>query len=251
MNYTASVGDFFKSPKWMLNLLFAGVCVFIPIVGPIVIKGWLATGFWGREDAPPESFPEFDFNQFGKYLERGVWPFLVTLVSGLAVGIAISIVVVPLTMVMVSLLAPNNHSSAGGAIAVVLFLFSAAFYLVMAIGSMILLTPLTLRATLTQDFGPSFNFAFIKQFVALTWKESIIAALFLIAASFVLFCAGALILCIGMYFAVGVINFCGEHLHKQLYRLYLSRGGEPIPVSSKLRDLALPTIPPPLHRGTL
>ena len=76
MNYTASVGDYFKSPKWMMNTLLGGVCVFIPLIGPIVIKGWLITGFWGRDDERPETFPDFDFNNFGKYLERGLWPFL-------------------------------------------------------------------------------------------------------------------------------------------------------------------------------
>ena len=53
MNYTASVSDFFKSPKWMMNMLLAGVCVFIPLIGPVVIKGWLITGFWGRDDERP------------------------------------------------------------------------------------------------------------------------------------------------------------------------------------------------------
>ena len=47
-------------------------------------------------------------------------------------------------------------------------------------------------------------------------------------------------LCIGVYFALVIIYFCWMHLHKQLYALYLSRGGEPIPVSPKLRDSAAP-----------
>ncbi len=46
MNYTASVSDFFKSPKWMMNMLLAGVCVFIPLIGQVVINVWLITGFW-------------------------------------------------------------------------------------------------------------------------------------------------------------------------------------------------------------
>ena len=71
MNYMASISDFFKSPKWLMNLLLGGVCCLIPIVGPLVLMGWLITGFWAREDQRPETFPDFDFNQFGKYLERG------------------------------------------------------------------------------------------------------------------------------------------------------------------------------------
>ena len=36
------------------------------------------------------------------------------------------------------------------------------------------------------------------------------------------------------------IYFCWVHLHKQLYRLYLSRGGEPVPLSPKLNDIPAP-----------
>ena len=113
MNYTASVSDYFKSPKWMMNTLLAGVCVFIPLVGQMVVKGWLITGFWGRDDERPETFPDFDFNNFGKYLERGLWPFLVTLVSSLVFTVPLLVVAVPLSMLM-GVLTPNDHNPAPG-----------------------------------------------------------------------------------------------------------------------------------------
>jgi hypothetical protein len=49
-----------------------------------------------------------------------------------------------------------------------------------------------------------------------------------------------LLLCVGTYFALVPVYFCWVHLYKQLYRLYLSRGGEPVPMSPKLRDFAAP-----------
>ena len=239
MNYTASISDFFKSPKWMMNLLLGGVCALIPFVGQIVVKGWLITGFWGRADERPETFPDFDFNNFGKYLERGLWPFLVALVSSIVISIAACVIIVPLTMIF-TLLGAHDHGSAGGCAAAFLFIILMIFYVVLIIGMMVLLTPLMIRASLTQDFGQSFNFAFIKRFIALTWKETVIASLFLFAASLVLTAIGALILCIGLYFVTVPVYFCWVHLHKQLYRLYLSRGGEPVPLSPKLIDIAPP-----------
>jgi hypothetical protein len=107
---------------------------------------------------------------------------------------------------------------------------------------MVLLTPLVIRASLTQDFGQSFNVAFIKRFIALTWKETVIASLFLFAASLVLSAVGALLLCVGLYFVTVPVYFCWVHLEKQLYRLYLSRGGEPVPVSPKLIESAPPAV---------
>lgn len=235
MNYTASVSDYFKSSKWMMNTLLAGLCVFIPFIGPIVIKGWLITGFWGRDDERCETFPDFDFSSFGKYLERGLWPFLVTLVSGLALGMVLGFFIVPVVM-LTTLFIPSDNGAAGGCAAAFLIVFMVLFYVILVLALMLVLTPLTLRASITQDFAQSFNFAFVKRFITLMWKEIILSSLFLMAASIILVCVGALALCIGMYFATVPVYFCWVHLHKQLYALYLSRGGEVIPLSPKLRD---------------
>jgi hypothetical protein len=229
MNYPASVSDFFKSPKWTMNLLLAGVCVFIPFVGQIVIKGWLITGFWGRDEERPENFPDFDFSNFGKYLERGLWPFLVTLVSGLALGVALAILVAPIAMIC-SLLTAGSHGNDNGCIGAVVALFMMCFYLVAVL------------AMMTQDFAQSFNFAWVKKFAAVMWKEILLSALFLAATSALLMCAGALLLCVGMYFALVPVYFCWMHLLKQLYLLYLSRGGEPVPISPKLHEPLAPAL---------
>ena len=236
MNYTASVSDFFKSAKWMMNTLLAGLCVFIPFIGPIVIKGWLITGFWGREDERPETFPDFDFSNFGKYLERGLWPFLVTLVSGLVLGMILAVFIVPLVMVTTLLIPTDNGGAAGGCAAALLVVIMTVFYFTMVMALMVVLTPLTVRASITQDFAQSFNMAFVKRFISLTWKEILLSSVFLIAASIILCSIGVLVFCIGMYFATVPVYFCWIHLHKQLYALYLSRGGETIPLSPKLRD---------------
>lgn len=235
MNYAASISDFFKSPKWMMNALLGGLCVIIPLVGQITLKGWLITCFWGRDDERPETLPDFDFNNFGKYLERGLWPFLVSLVSGLVITMAGCVIIVPVSMIF-TLLAPNDHSSAAGCAVALLGIVLFVLYAVLVVGMMVLLTPLTIRASLTQEFATAFNFTFIKRFIALTWKETIIGSLFLFAAGLVLTAIGAIIFCVGIYFATVVVYFCWVHLQKQLYRLYLSRGGEPVPVSPKLRD---------------
>lgn len=242
MNYTASISDYFKPPKWMMNTLLAGICVFIPFIGPIIIKGWLITGFWGRDDERPETFPDFDFNNFGKYLERGLWPFVVTLVSSLIMAMAACVIIVPVTTIF-SLLASHDNSSASGCAAALLFIILSVFYVVLIVGMMVVLTPLTIRATLTQDFGQAFNFAFIKRFITLTWKEIIIASFFVFAASLLFTVVGMLLLCVGTYFALVPVYFCWVHLYKQLYRLYLSRGGEPVPTSPKLQDFAAPATP--------
>lgn len=242
MNYTASVSDFFKSPKWMMNLLLGGVCVLIPIVGPMVVLGWLITGFWARQDERFETFPDFDFSHFGKYLERGLWPFLVTFVA----SIAVSIVMVPLAwLLMIPAMLVGGLSSGGhesgaagcfGALAVILMMLVWA---VMLLGLLLVLAPLKIRASLTQDFAKSFDFGFVKRFVALTWKEMVISSLFALVTGILFVCLGMIVFCVGVYFATVLSYFSWTHLHKQLYALYLSRGGEPVPLSPKLSDAPL------------
>jgi hypothetical protein len=244
VNYTASVSDFFKSPKWMMNLLLGGVCVLIPIVGPMVVLGWLITGFWARQDENFETFPDFDFSNFGKYLERGLWPFLVAFV----VSMVFSIVMVPLAWVLMipamlvgglSSGGEANTSSCLGFIAMILMML---FFAVIIFAMMLVLVPLKVRASLTQDFAKSFDVGFVKRFVTLTWKEIVLSSLFVMITGTLFVCLGMIIFCVGMYFAIVLVYFSWTHLHKQLYTLYLSRGGERVPLSPKLND-APPAIP--------
>ena len=180
-------------------------------------------------------FPISTSNHFGKYLERGLWPFLVTLVSGVVLGMVLAVVVAPVMMVF-SLLLPGHDAQGSGCAAAFMATLMIALYGGVIVAMMFVMTPLTLRASITQDFAQSFNFAFVKRFVALTWREILLSSLFQLIASMVLAGGGALVFCVGMYFALVPVYFCWLHLHKQLYRLYLSRGGEPVPLSPKLSD---------------
>jgi hypothetical protein len=239
VNYTDSITDFFKSPKWMMNLLLGGVCVLIPIVGPMVLLGWLITGFWARQDERFETFPEFDFSHFSKYLERGLWPFLVAFVASMAV----SIVMVPVAWILMipmmlvgGLSSGANEANAISCFGILALILMMLVWAVMIVGLLLLLVPLKIRASLTQDFAKSFDVGFVKRFVALTWKEMVLSSLFVFAAGFLLVCLGMIVFCVGVYFATVLTYFSWTHLHKQLYALYLSRGGEPIPLSPKLSE---------------
>jgi hypothetical protein len=246
VNYTASVSDFFKSPKWMMNLLLGGVCVLIPIVGPMVVLGWLITGFWARQDENCETFPDFDFSNFGKYLERGLWPFLVAFV----VSMAFSIVLVPLAWVLmipailVGGLSAGDHANTTSCLGFIATILMMLFFVLIIFAMMLVLVPLKIRASLTQDFAKSFDVGFVKRFLALTWKEIVLSSLFVMITGTLFVCLGMIVFCVGMYFAIVLVYFSWTHLHKQLYALYLSRGGEPVPLSPKLIDA------PPAMAGT-
>lgn len=242
MNYVASVTDFFKNPKWLPNLLLGGVCMLIPFVGPLVLMGWHIGALYGRSQPwDMTGYPAFDFSNFGKYLERGVWPFLVQLVVSLVlVPVMWAVMVIP--MFFMAVLLPGNPG--GGAASpepsgLVVGVGMAVMFGLYMIGltlMILLVKPLMLRAIITQDFGSAFDFRFVTRFISLTWKEQVLATLFLMIAGTVLVFAGAIVLCIGMYFAIGLVTFSAYHLDRQIYDLYLARGGEPVPLSPKFND---------------
>ena len=237
MNYTASITDFFKSPKWGMNLLLGAICFIIPAIGPIVLQGWHITGFWAqRDERDPTKFPAFDFQYFGKYLERGIWPFLVSLVASFAF-MAVAVVLIGLPLILSGLLIPHSENGMHNGFPVVMMFSMFVIYPITLLIFYLIMTPLMLRASITQDFVQSFNLGFMKSFVSLMWKELILTTLFMIGTGIVVMILTVITCYIGGLFSVPVFLYGWHHLQKQMYLLYLSRGGEPAPVSPKLADL--------------
>lgn len=250
MRYQASITDFFKSPKWGTNLLLGAVTSLIPVLGPMVLSGWLITIFWARgDDDEPSRLPAFDFQYFTKYMERGLWPFLVNLVAGMVM----SAVMVPLWLVplLASGMLTNGHHRMQHAEAltlVPLFGSMAVVYVGVMLAFSLILVPLTLRATLTQAFGPAFNVGFVREFVGLMWKELLLCGCFMFAMSLAMMVLTVITCYIGLFPSIPVMAFMWQHLLKQLYQIYRQRGGTPVPLSSKLNDLP-PALPPSAPAG--
>jgi Protein of unknown function (DUF4013) len=239
MNYSASVTDFFKCPAWKNNMLLGAVAVLIPIVGPLVLFGWHITCLWARGNKEdPADFPAFNFDNFVKYLERGLWPFLVNLVASLVlVPVILVLEIVPLLL----LLSNRSQDPNTALLIVVAGLFFIIYLIVLAMFGLVS-TPLLLRAIITQDFKAAFDPRFAKTFISMMWKEILTMMVFMLGLSLCMMVITVITCYIGMFFATPVFMFSWHHLQKQLYQLYLSRGGEAVPLSPKLNDL-----PPPLH----
>lgn len=234
----------------MMNLLLGAVCFLIPIVGPLVYIGWLITGFWGREDERPETFPDFDFNQFAKYLERGVWPFLVSLVVSFAMVIPMVVLWFGFILGMVGLDAHQQGTHAGQdgpglafGIGMVVMVFVIA--VVILVGNLIMV-PLMLRAARTQDFREAFSFAWTKDFIARMWLDILLSMIVLMFGSFVLIIIGYMMICVGAMLVMPLIQYAWFHLKAQLYKAYIARGGQPVELSAKLRSVGPPPLAPPV-----
>jgi len=83
MRYLGAYRFLFEHPKWGILLLIGAVCQFVPLVGPVVLMGYIYSVIEAKHRHGDAAFPDFDFNQLGAYLTRGVWPFLAAIVAAL------------------------------------------------------------------------------------------------------------------------------------------------------------------------
>lgn len=236
MKYLASVTDFFKAQKWGMNMLLGAVCIFIPMIGQLILNGWIITQLWGRgDDEDPSEYPPFDFQYFTKYLMRGLWSFLVQMVSSL---VLVPVMMVFVLCIMIAAPAMQNNE----AVSVLLVTLGLIGYFIIMLALNFILVPLSIAATITQDFVPAFNFRFVRNFLALVWKDLLVTSLFLFAGGIVMMIVAICTCYIGAFALCPVMFFSWQHLQKQLYLLHVARGGMTLPRSPKLSDLP-PSLP--------
>lgn len=215
-----------RKPNGWTNLLLVTVCTFIPILGPIVLLGYRAeVSEKLLRDPDLRRYPDFDFDRFTTYLERGIWPFLVSLVASLA----------GLPLIAAAWGAIIAGVAAGGA-AVIAGVVAA--FLLVVVGSVAVAAvtvPLTFHAEIANrfDLGGGFRFAvdFLKRVGGLAVLTYILFVPLAMAAVFV----GLLACFIGVYPVAALVQMAGQHLMTQLYREYLDRGGEEIVKTEKRR----------------
>ena len=237
IEYMRSYNYIFENPNWMMNVLWGFLCILstsvIPFLGQLILIGYQYEVVEALFLARGARYPDFDINRFADYLGRSIWPFLVNMIVGL--------VLMPVVVILALLLVGLTLAAAGAAgddlgpvVAGVGFLLSFIVWLALSIGMMLVIMPMTLRAGLAQDFGAAFDFAWIKDFIGRTWVEVILTSLFLGFSGIVVILLGLLAFCVGMYAAIAIMMLAQAHIMYQLYMLYLSRGGTPIPLKPRM-----------------
>ncbi|MBL8891633.1 MAG: DUF4013 domain-containing protein [Planctomycetaceae bacterium] len=227
LKYGEMFSHIFQNPDWFTNVLLCGVCFLIPIVGPIVLLGYRyeVIDHWNRQ--PGFGYPNFDFGKFGLYLGRGIWPFLVGMIAG-CVTLPLVLVVYVMFVLIVGIAGSIGPDFAFfGVVFGFLFLMLGIVLSLAVVG--IITVPMEIMAGIRKDLGASFDIGFIKDFIRLTWKETLLGFVFLYIANMALAIVGMLLFCIGIYFTMAIAVMAQTHFEHQLYLLYLSRGGRPIP----------------------
>jgi uncharacterized membrane protein YkvI len=117
------------------------------------------------------------------------------------------------------------------AIGIVLVVLIAIFALMLfsaLIG--LFVSPLMLRAGVTSKIDEAFKFSWASEFAGKVWQEYIVAMLIWYVLTIIGTFVGFAVLCVGVYPVVAISYLAWCHLMFQIYRVYLSKGGEPIPL---------------------
>jgi hypothetical protein len=207
-----------ENPKWLTNILLTALCYLIPIVGPLVGSGYLYEVVESLATRGDRRYPDFDFGRFGKYLMRGLWPFLMTLIIYLPIWMVLGVVGIACAFILPNIL---QHLYAGVEYILLLFVLPLA------------MMPLWLRTGLSQSLDLGATFKFAPDFFKRVGKEAVIAQLVLAVAGAVLSMVGMALCCVGMFPALAVLVLAYANLYAQLYQLYLQRGGQPIPLKQE------------------
>ncbi len=220
MDYFEAFRFPFRSPKWGMNLLYGSLMMMIPLVGPIVLLGYFGDVLdilrKDRDSAPPD----LDFGRFGKNLERGIWPFLASLLA--------TLLIVPLFLVAATPLLAIPAMRLEGTVLLVPIGLTLVLVVVAWVAAILIMTPAHLHAMEARKIEFGAWPGFINEFIRRVGTETLVGTLCLMAGSLPLMIAGYACCIVGVYPAVTIFQYAQWHLMFQLYDLFLERGGQRI-----------------------
>jgi len=236
LEYLRSYQYIFENPEWTTVLLWGALMAILPVVGPLVLLGYMFFIIDALLDSKGTRYPVLDLNRFVDYLVRGLWPFLTSLVVSLILLPVFFVLWLAVALIPMAIAGAGGEDAApiAGVVMMVLMFFMMLVVTVLSLGLNIFMIPVFLRAGLSQDFVEAFNIAWIKDFVRKMWLDTLLAILFLMVTSMVVVMVGYLACCIGVFFAQPIVFLAYAHILYQLYAIYLTRGGTPVFAKAKL-----------------
>jgi Protein of unknown function (DUF4013) len=176
-----------RDPEWVGKVLLTGLVLIVPVVGQLVLLGWMLAALdnlrAGRPVLPPAGF---------SHLGRGVNLFVVYLVYG-----AVLVVVFGL-LFGAGLALTLSSSSAGSLIGVALILLGYAILIVAGL-ALTLFAPAVIVATERGGIAGGLNAPGVIRLIGVDIEESLRAGLFALVAALI-GSIGAIACLIGQYF---------------------------------------------------
>ncbi len=230
IDFGRAVGAPFTSPNWIMNVVWVVICFLLSmvIVGGIILYGYQMDVIERRSRGRGATWPDFDPNRFGEYLSRGLWPWLVNIILGMVMVVPLWLVM-GLSMAVVGAIFGDPAESGSPIAAILIFLLLGLFMVAVTAATIFILAPCILRAGLANDFGQGFNFRWAIDFGKRTWGQMILALLAAMLIGVLAEVIGVLACFVGLLVTFPIAQLMITDFGAQLYDIYLTRGGEPVP----------------------
>jgi Protein of unknown function (DUF4013) len=176
-----------RDPRWVSKVLLTGLILVIPVIGQLVLVGWMLAALDNLRAGHPV-LPDAGFS----YIGRGVNLFVVYIVYGVALVLVFGVVF------GAGIAIAANTQGGAGALGVLLILLSYAIVLIAALG-LSLMTPAVIVATERGGIGGGLNLPAVVRLVSADVEEALRAGLFALVASLI-GGLGAIACLVGQYF---------------------------------------------------
>jgi hypothetical protein len=234
IQYLDSLSYIFSHPDWLKNFLIFTVFLLIPVFNTVLYFGYLYEIAEHRHRRLAGPYPLFEIRKFAAYMTRGIWCFFL---MGILQIILLPIVQVLWNGTFFGSMAAMQSGDWGVVIVSIVVPLVIITFAAFLLALQVLMTPFLIRGGLSQNFGLMADFRWVVHYLCAMWVETTLVSLFLLFASVAFSLLGCLLFCVGL-FAVGpLMAMAHAHLHRQLYELFLARGGQPIPLRPLAADV--------------
>ncbi len=224
---------------WGTLFILSSMC--IPVFGQLVLLGWnslmLRRAVSGQDSPLPRL--EFDFDYMLKLVGAGIKPFLASMLwsmpfVALMMGGYCCIYIGMFGMLGGVAAGAEAGGEAGAGIGLVLgiVLMCLAFVLLFAliIAANMIMQIAVLRAEITDDVGAALRFGEVMTMTKMLMKELFIGLLVMQLVGMCVAFAGILSLYLLLFPGIVVMQVIVTFFRAELYRVYLEKGGQPLPV---------------------
>jgi uncharacterized protein DUF4013 len=207
-------------------LLFS--TAFVPVLGQLVLGGWLALALrravFGKDELPRL---DLKFDYLGKLVGLGLRPFLAQLLWSLPAIVLCSALACFGAMVPAFVRVSDNPDWMPIAI-----LVGVGLIFVLLVPIVILAQVAVLRASLMDELGPAVEMRGVFRMTRILLKELVVGHLILIPAAFVLALLGLVACYFGIFPVAVITNLVFTYWYAELYAAYLKKEGEPLAIGA-------------------
>lgn len=230
-----------EDPEWMRKTFFVGLLMFVPVLGPIIATGWRALILRRAVSGQHSPLPrfDFDFDYMGKLLNVGFKGFLANLLWSLPmIGLVALFYCCTYGGAFIVFGGAAAGAQAGGeggaaAVGVLGMLMMGVGFLVLIVASVVL-TMMRIAGVTRAEVADDVNVALkLKE----TWEMTRMIVGPVLVFWFIFYfvnLAGSLLitftLCLALPSVLGAYQVIGAHFQAELYKVYLQKGGQPLPI---------------------